>query len=83
VSTETITVTNYTPDRFQRLEATLNEHGLKFTNDSGEVKDFGADVKFLYSAISQTLTLIVLHGPHLHNFDAFCKQLEEYVTSQT
>lgn len=80
---ETITVTNYSPERFTRLEATLNSHGLKFATDSGEVKDFGADVKFLYSAVSQTLTMTVLHGPHLHNFDAFCKQLEEYVTSQT
>lgn len=81
--TETITINNYAPDRFARLEATLSTHGLKMVNDAGEVHDHGADVKFQYVQSTQTLTLVVLHGPHLHNFDTFCQQLTAYVTSQT
>ena len=80
--TETITITNYAPDRFQRLEATLATKGLKMAGNDGEVKDFGADVKFNYTPSSQTLVLTVLHGPHLHSFDDFCAQLKTWVEAQ-
>lgn len=83
MSTETININNYAPDRFVRLETSLATHGLKMVGDDGEVHDHGADVKFQYIQSTQVLTLVVLHGPHLHNFDAFCKQLVTYVTSQT
>lgn len=80
--TETITITNYAADRFARLETTLGTKGLKLSGSDGEVKDFGADVKFSYSALSQILTLTVLHGPHLHSFDDFCAQLKSWVEAQ-
>ena len=81
-NTETITVTNYAVDRFARLEATLATKGLKLTGDSGEVHDFGADVKFNYDPEALTLTLAVLHGPHFHSFDDFAKSLETFVENQ-
>lgn len=81
--TETITITNYAPDRFSRLEATLGTHGLKMSGDSGEVKDFGADVKFNYTPATQTLVLTVLHGPHFKDFDGFVKQLTAWVEAQS
>ena len=81
-NTETITVTNYAVDRFARLETTLAAKGLKLIGDSGEVHDFGADVKFSYSPTALTLTLNVLHGPHFHNFDDFAKSLEAFIEDQ-
>lgn len=80
--TETITITNYALDRFARLETTLATKGLKMTGDDGEVKDFGADVKYHYDSATQVLTLTVLHGPHLKNFDGFVKQLTAWVEAQ-
>lgn len=80
--TETITITNYPADRFARLEAAVSAKGLKMVGESGEMKDFGADVKFAYAPVSQTLVLIVLHGPHFKDFDAFCAQLKQWVTEQ-
>jgi len=80
--TEKITVTNYAPDRFARLEQTLASHGLKATGNTGEIKKFGADVQYDYSPTTQVLALEILHGPHLHNFDDFCKQLTTWVEQQ-
>lgn len=80
--TETLTVTNYAHDRFVRLEKTLISKGLKMDGDDGEVKDFGADVKFHYDTASSTLTLTVLHGPHFKNFDEFCSKLTAWVEAQ-
>lgn len=83
MSSETITITNYAPDRFARLEATLaSKTSLKFVGYSGEAKKFGADVKFNYDPTAQTLTLDILHGPHLHNFDAFCAELKSFIEDQ-
>jgi hypothetical protein len=83
MSTETITITNYAPDRFARLETTLQDKTkLKFVGYSGEAKEFGADVKFAYDPTAQTLTLNILHGPHLHNFDAFCAELTTFIENQ-
>lgn len=79
---ETIRVTNYAVDRFVRLEATVTSKGLKMVGNDGEMKDFGADVKFSYSPLSLTLTLTVLHGPHFKDFDAFCAQLKAWVLAQ-
>jgi hypothetical protein len=76
--TKVLTFPNYTPDRFARLEATMPK-GLKVAGDAGEVKDFGADVDYAYNAATQTLTLTVKHGPHLHNFDTFCADLQTKV----
>ncbi|HUD21851.1 MAG TPA: hypothetical protein VMQ60_03320 [Acidobacteriaceae bacterium] len=81
-NTKTIQITNYAPDRFARFESTVAAKGLKLTGYSGEAHDFGADVKYVYDAATETLTLTVLHGPHLHNFDAFCAELEVFVESQ-
>lgn len=80
--TETITITNYAVDRFARLETTLASDGLKLIGDSGEAKDFGADVKYSYSPETMTLTLTILHGPHLHNFDDFAAKLQAFVENQ-
>jgi hypothetical protein len=80
--TETITITNYAPDRFERLETTVSGKGLKMSGDDGEMKDFGADVKFGYMPSTQTLVLTVLHGPHLKNFDKFCADLKSWVETQ-
>lgn len=79
---ETITVTNYTWERFERLEATVSGKGLKMAGNDGEMKDFGADVEFHYAPATQVLTLTVKHGPHLKNFDDFCAQLKSWVEAQ-
>lgn len=80
--TETITITNYAADRFARLEQAVTSKGLKMAGDDGEMKDFGADVKFNYAPTTQTLVLTVLHGPHFKDFDAFCAQLKAWVETQ-
>jgi hypothetical protein len=80
--TEVITITNYAPDRKDRLEATLAADGLKMTGNEGEVRYRGADVKYAYDPATQTLVLTVLHGPHLHSFDAFCAELKTRVEAQ-
>ena len=80
--TETIRVTNYAADRFARLETTVSFKGLKMTGNDGEMKDYGAVVDFSYSPLSLTLTLIVKHGPHFHNFDDFCASLKSWVLAQ-
>jgi hypothetical protein len=81
--TETITITSYAPDRKDRLEATLAaDLGLKMTGNEGEIKYRGADVKYAYDPTTQTLVLTVLHGPHLHSFDAFCAELKARVEAQ-
>lgn len=79
----TITISGYAPDRFARLEASLGEKGLKMAGSDGEVKDFGADVRFHYDAAAGILTLTVLHGPHFHDFQTFCDQLKSRVEAQT
>jgi hypothetical protein len=82
--TEKLTITNYDEDRFHRLEESLQKDGLKFpAGESGEVKDFGADVDFTHDAATNTLTLDVKHGPHLHNFDDFVTKLTDRVKAQT
>lgn len=80
--TEMITITNYPADRFARLATTIAAKGLKLVGFDGEAKDFGADVKYHYNPVGQTLMLEVLHGPHLHSFDAFCAQLRVFVEDQ-
>jgi hypothetical protein len=83
MATEVITVTNYESDRFARLELELQKQlNLKFSGDSGEVKDFGADVVYSYDVATKTLTLNVLHGPHFKNFDDFVAKLKAYVEAQ-
>jgi hypothetical protein len=77
---ETLTITSYPEDRFQRLEKTLATKGLKMSGEDGEVRDFGADVEFHHTGM--TLTLIVKHGPHLKDFDKFCAQLTSWVKAQ-
>ena len=81
-ATEKITITNYAVDRFARLQTTLMSKGLKLSGNDGEVKDFGADVTWNYSPSTEILTLTVLHGPHLKNFDDFCSQLKSWVEAQ-
>jgi hypothetical protein len=80
--TETITITNYAPDRFARLETTVSTKGLKMVGDEGGAAKFGADVKWDYIPATQTLVLTVLHGPHLKNFDKFCDDLKSWVETQ-
>jgi hypothetical protein len=80
--TETITITNYAPDRFARLETTVTGKGLKMTGNNGEAKEFGADVDYAYDSATQTLVLTVKHGPHLKNFDKFCADLKSWVEAQ-
>lgn len=43
--TETITITNYAPDRFARLEATVSAKGLKLTGNDGEARDAPAQLR--------------------------------------
>lgn len=80
--TETISITNYAPDRWARMATTLDKKGLHLTGNDGEAKDFGADVKFHYDPASQLLTLTLLHGPHLHSFDDFAKKLQAFIEGQ-
>lgn len=85
--TQTITITAYPEDRYDRLKATLEKEGLKLklddtTGEAGEAKDFGADVKFQHFSETNTLILTVLHGPHLKNFDDFVKKLTSWVEAQ-
>ena len=77
--TEKITITNYSAERFAHMQTALATHGLKLTGNDGEAKDFGADVGWNYAPSTETLTLTVLHGPHLKNFDDFCTQLKSWV----
>lgn len=79
---ETITITNYAADRFARLATTVATKGLKLVGYDGEAKDFGADVKYHYDPKALTLELEVVHGPHLHSFDAFCAQLKVFAEEQ-
>ena len=81
-TTATITVSNYAADRFARLSATLAKDGLKLVGNSGEVKEHGADVTYGYNLASQTLTLVVLHGPHFVNFQSFVDKLKAFVETQ-
>ena len=80
--TETITITAMAPDRFARLEVTMGTHGLQMKGNNGEVRKLGADVEYGYDPATQVLTLIVKHGPHLKNFDAFCAELKAWVEAQ-
>jgi hypothetical protein len=80
--TETITITAMPVDRFSRLEVTMGKHVLQMKGNSGEVKEFGADVDYTYDSVTQTLVLTVKHGPHLKNFDDFCTQLKSWVEAQ-
>jgi hypothetical protein len=80
--TETITITNYAPDRFARLEATVSAKGLKLTGNDGEAKDYGAVVDWNYAPSTEILVLTIKHGPHLHNFDDFCTEVKSWVEAQ-
>lgn len=80
--TEKITITNYAPDRFARLQATKEAKGLKLTGNDGEAREYGAVVDWDYSPSSEVLTLIIKHGPHLHNFDDFCGDVKTWVEAQ-
>jgi hypothetical protein len=83
MSKETITITNYAADRFARLESTLSsEIHLALTGYAGEAKKDGADITYSYNPLTLTLTINVLHGPHLHNFDAFCTEIKGIIEAQ-
>lgn len=80
--TETITITNMSADRFERLEITMGTHDLLMKGNNGEVKKFGADVDYAYDSATQTLVLTVKHGLHLKSFDDFCAELKSWVEAQ-
>lgn len=77
---ETLTIDNYPEDRFLRLQQTLAKEGLHLEGESGEAKDYGAVVDYKHEGT--TLTLTILHGPHLHNFDDFVTKLTNFVKAQ-
>lgn len=71
------TFSSVTPEQFAKVSAALAAKGLKISGTSGEIKTFGAHVKFAYD--TPTLTITVLSAPHFHNIDAFSTQIHDAV----
>lgn len=75
---KTLTYT-VTPAQFDKVSRDLQAKGFKTNGNSGEVKEFGADVKFLYDSSLGSLQVTVLSAPYFHNMDAFCQQMDAAV----
>lgn len=76
--TQTLTFSNYSPERFAKLEASLQSKGFQATGNEGEVKEFGADVSYAYDGVAN-LTLLVRSVPHFHSMAGFVLELSKAV----
>jgi len=75
---QTLTFTDYLPERFAKLEALLQSKGFKAYGSVGEVKEFGADVSYAYDG-EANLTLLVRSAPHFHSMAGFVLNLSKSV----
>lgn len=65
------------PEQFAKVAAGLRAKGLNVSGTHGEVRQFGADVKFDF--VAATLTITVVSAPHFHNLQQFSEQVREAV----
>ena len=79
MSGQTLTFTNYPPARFAALQAALLAKGLNLTGNVGDVKEFGADVSYVYDGTGE-LTLLVRSAPHFHSMAGFVLELSKAVS---
>lgn len=75
---QVLTFTGYSPARFAKLEALLVSKGFEAYGNEGDVKEFGADVRYAYDGKSE-LTLLVRSAPHFHSMAGFVRELSKAV----
>jgi len=63
--------------QFARIGDALKGKGLTVAGTSGEVRRFGADVKFDF--VEPKLTITVVSAPHFHKLEEFAEQIREAV----
>ena len=66
-----------TVEQFARIGDALSGKGLNVTGTSGEVRRFGADVKFDFA--EPNLTITVVNAPHFRKLEEFAAQIREAV----
>ena len=66
-----------TVEQFARIGNALKGKGLTVTGTSGEVRRFGADVKFDFA--EPNLTITVVNAPHFRKLEEFAAQIREAV----
>jgi len=66
-----------TVEQFARIGDALKGKGLIVTGTSGEVRRFGADVKFDFA--EPNLTITVVNAPHFRKLEEFAAQIREAV----
>lgn len=62
-----------TPEQFARVVSGLREKGLNVNGTQGEIRAFGADVRFEFEG--GTLKITVLSPPHFHSLAEFSEQI--------
>jgi alpha/beta superfamily hydrolase len=68
-----------TMGQFARISDALKSKGLNVSGTQGEVKAFGADVKF--DLTEPLLTITVVKAPHFRRLEQFAAQIREAVTA--
>ncbi|HVJ09706.1 MAG TPA: hypothetical protein VM554_15115 [Acidisarcina sp.] len=74
---QTLIFSPVTPDQFAKVIAALQAKDLQVAGTEGEIKKFGADVRFAYCA--PVLTLTVVSAPHFYSMGGFCREIHEAV----
>jgi alpha/beta superfamily hydrolase len=67
-----------TAEQFVRISDALKSKGLGVSGTQGEVKAFGAEVKFDFT--EPLLTITVVKAPHFRRLEQFVAQIREAVT---
>ncbi len=65
--------------QFARIADALKNKGLSVIGTRGEVRTFGADVKFDFT--EPLLAITVVSAPHFHKLEQFAEQIREAVTA--
>jgi hypothetical protein len=65
--------------QFVRIADALKSKGLTLSGTQGEVRAFGADVKFDFT--EPLLKITVVSAPHFRRIEQFVAQIQEAVTA--
>lgn len=67
------------PEQFTKVTDGLRAKGLNITGTHGEIRQFGADVRFDF--VAPKLTITVVSAPHFHNLQQFSAQVHDAVSA--
>jgi hypothetical protein len=68
-----------TEEQFGRLAGALKDKGLSVSGTRGEIRKFGAEVKFDFT--TPLLTITVVSAPHFRKLEEFAMQIRDAVAA--